>query len=196
MITQKQEQFLQLLQPVHARLWRFVLSITKDYYQAQDLLSETILASFERFETLKDKQAFTSFLFTIATRIHHHQQRRKSLFETYNQEFIEYIESTELSPDAAADISIVRDALSRLPAKQRETVVLFEISGFTLQEIRDIQGGTLSGVKSRLRRGRRDLARLLGVPVQADEKHIEQHNFFSRTRNDIIQTQFAVANHE
>jgi DNA-directed RNA polymerase specialized sigma24 family protein len=35
--------------------------------------------------------------------------------------------------------------------------VLFEISGFPLEEIRQLQGGTLSGVKSRLKRGREQL---------------------------------------
>jgi RNA polymerase sigma-70 factor (ECF subfamily) len=52
-------------------------------------------------------------------------------------------------------------ALARLPEKQREAVILFEISGFSLAEIREIQGGSLSGVKSRIVRGRDNLANLL-----------------------------------
>ena len=45
----------------------------------------------------------------------------------------------------------------------RETVVLFDVSDLSLEEIRRIQGGTLSGVKMRLKRGRERLARVLGV---------------------------------
>jgi len=41
-------------------------------------------------------------------------------------------------------------------------VILFEISGLSLQEIVEIQGGSLSGVKSRIVRGRERLAVLLG----------------------------------
>ena len=196
MISPKQEEFLQLLEPIHTRLWRFVLSITRDHYEAEDLLSETVLASYERFDTLKDKQAFMSFLFTIATRIHHHQQRRKKWFGVYNDEYVNSLVSTNTSPDDAADIGIIRDALSRLPLKQRETVVLFEISGFSLEEIREIQGGTLSGVKSRLRRGRRDLAKLLGVPVVAEKNNFQQNRFFLRGKTDKIQSPFAIASNE
>jgi hypothetical protein len=47
----------------------------------------------------------------------------------------------------------------------RETVVLFEVSDFTLEEIHKVQGGSLSGVKLRLKRGRELLAKTLGVSL-------------------------------
>lgn len=43
----------------------------------------------------------------------------------------------------------------------KETVILFEISGLSLEEIKKIQGGTISGVKSRLKRGRETLEILM-----------------------------------
>ncbi|MDP4220102.1 MAG: RNA polymerase sigma factor [Bacteroidota bacterium] len=195
MTSRKQEEFLLLLEPVHTRLWRFVLSVTRDHCEAEDLLSETVLASYERFESLKDKQAFTSFLFTIATRIHYHQKRRKNWFGAYNAEYADSLESSEIAPDSAADIRIVRDALSELSPRQRETVVLFEISGFSLEEIREIQGGTLSGVKSRLVRGRKELSKLLGVPTEP-VKTDEKNGFFLRTRGGGLEAPFAVVSHE
>ena len=51
--------------------------------------------------------------------------------------------------------------LGKLPPKQKEALVLYEITGLTLKEIREIQGGTLSGVKSRLKRGRNSLSELM-----------------------------------
>ena len=59
------------------------------------------------------------------------------------------------------DIQVLYAALDKLPVKQKEAVVLFEISGFSLEEIKNIQGGTLSGAKSRVKRGREKLAILL-----------------------------------
>jgi RNA polymerase sigma-70 factor (ECF subfamily) len=158
-----QDEFLALLGPVHARLWRFVLSATRDEWEAEDLMSETVLVAFERFHTLRDPKAFISFLFTIATRIHRQHYRRTNRTERLTGDHAQTIATNDALPDRAADIRIVRDALVRLPEKQRETVILFEVSGFSLEEIREIQGGTLSGVKSRLRRGRALLAHLLGV---------------------------------
>jgi DNA-directed RNA polymerase specialized sigma24 family protein len=39
--------------------------------------------------------------------------------------------------------------------------VLFELSGFSIEEIREIQGGSISGVKTRLVRGREALRSML-----------------------------------
>jgi DNA-directed RNA polymerase specialized sigma24 family protein len=65
------------------------------------------------------------------------------------------------TPERAADVAMLNRALARLPERQREAVVLFEISDLSLEEIRVIQGGSLSGVKSRIVRGRQKLAELL-----------------------------------
>jgi RNA polymerase sigma-70 factor (ECF subfamily) len=188
-------QFLHLLEEVHTRLWRFAFSITHDETEADDLLSDTVLAAFERFDTLKDPQAFTSFLFTIATRINRHNQDRRRRYDKYDPELAETIPSTNIAPDVAADILLIREALSLLPEKQRETIILFEISGFSLQEIREIQGGTLSGVKSRLRRARKDLAKLLGVPEKTDHQS-EIHSVLFRKQVSSVNLPIAMAVHE
>ncbi len=51
--------------------------------------------------------------------------------------------------------------MASLPEKQREALALFEISGLSIEEVREIQGGSLSAVKMRLVRGREQLALLL-----------------------------------
>jgi RNA polymerase sigma-70 factor, ECF subfamily len=173
MTTQKQQEFLALLEPVYQRLWRFALATTRDHVNAQDLLSETVLAAYERFDTVRDTQAFTSFLFTVATRIQRHKERRARWFGAYDESLAERMHSVTPSPEVAAEIAVLLDALSRLGSKQRETLTLFEISGFTLEEIREIQGGTLSGVKSRLKRAREALAKELGVRIDDGAKKHE-----------------------
>jgi RNA polymerase sigma-70 factor (ECF subfamily) len=163
MTQAKQDEFLMLLSPVHDRLWRFALAMTRDRDDAEDLMSETILASYERFHTIRDPQAFTSFLFTVATRLQRHKERRGRWFGYIDRDEASQIASSGDSPELSTDIRLVREAIASLPAKQREAVTLFELSGFSLEEIRAIQGGTLSGVKSRLRRGRIELGKKLGV---------------------------------
>ena len=170
MSTAKQEEFLTLLAgPVQDRLWRFALAMTRDRDDAEDLMSETILATYERFHTIRDPQAFTSFLFTVATRIERHRKRRAKWFGRIDPEEANEIAGTDNSPEDSMEARLVREAIASLPKKQSEAVTLFEISGFSLEEIRGIQGGTLSGVKSRLRRGRIELAKKLGVAEDLDE---------------------------
>jgi len=163
MTEEQQLAFIELLEPVYQRLWRFALATTRDVVDAQDLLSESVLEAYERFDSLRDRKAFASFLFTIATRIQRHKERRAKWFGPYNETAASELASEAQSPEVSAEIRVLFDALDHLPTKEREAVVLFELSGFSLEEIREIQSGTLSGVKSRLRRGRMRLATLLGV---------------------------------
>jgi RNA polymerase sigma-70 factor (ECF subfamily) len=58
-------------------------------------------------------------------------------------------------------VRLLYEALQKLPEEQREAIILFEISGFSLKEVQQIQGAGLSAVKSRIVRGKKKLARLL-----------------------------------
>ena len=197
MSTAKQDEFLKLFEPIRDRLWRFALAMTRDRDDAEDLMSETILATYERFHTIRDPKAFTSFLFTVATRIERHRLRRAKWFGHVDREQANEIASIGNSPEDWAEAQLVREAIQSLPVKQSEAVMLFEISGFSLEEIREIQGGTLSGVKSRLRRGRRELAKKLGATVDLDERAIsEPINENKITDRPEIHHFFAIAAHE
>lgn len=152
-----------LLDPVHASLNRFARAMARDREEARDLVSETITIAWERFESIDDPRAFLSFLFTIAHRTCIRGRRRRSLFGFLDEGVEKALPSSTTSPEVSADVAALHRALGQLPPAQREAVALFELSGLTLEEIRTIQGGTLSGVKARVARGRRKLSRLLGV---------------------------------
>ncbi len=153
-------------------------------HDAEDVLSETVLQALEGLHRLRDDKAFLSFLFTIATRIVKRQRWRRRLFGEYDEgETMERAHPDAL-PDEQADVELLRAALQRLPNKMREAVVLFEINGLSLEEIREIQGGSLSGVKSRLVRGRKQLALLLdaeevNVPLEVSPEPSKQSATFS-----------------
>jgi RNA polymerase sigma-70 factor, ECF subfamily len=160
----KKEIFLTLLEPVWQNLNGYARALTGNTEDARDLVSDTLLAAFESFEKLKDKDAFKSYLFTIARRKYKRNKWRLRLFSSYD-EYPEHeafnFESPDTKPDIRADVGLLYKAMQKLPDKQREALALFELSGLNLQEIQKVQGGTLSGVKSRLKRAREKLAELL-----------------------------------
>ncbi len=162
-IATRQERFLALLLPVRERLSQFARALTRDRDEADDLVSDTILIAYEQFDGVRHPDAFLGYLFTIATRRHRRQRWRGRLFGRYDEERAHAIAGSGTTPEVAADVQALRAALARLPMKQREAVMLFEIAGLTLQEICAVQGGSLSGVKSRIVRGRARLAELLGA---------------------------------
>lgn len=167
-------RFLTLYLPHQDSLWRFVRSMVRSQHDAEDIVSETILVVIERLDTIRDEQAFLSFLFTVASRIVKRRRWRKRFTGEYNETEVANRPSANTPPDVQADIHRLHEAIARLPEATRQTIVLFELSGLTLEEIRQIQGGSLSGVKSRLVRGRRMLAKLLDVSI-APEKTTPQN---------------------
>lgn len=146
-------------------LSRFARAMTRNTDYAKDIIGETVLRAYENFDKIKNKDAFKSYLFSVASRLYKRKIWRSRLFGIFVPEKAEQIPSNDAQPDVSADVNALYAALGKLPEKQRVAVVLFEISGFSLEEIRQMQGGSLSGVKSRIKRGREKLAEIL----KADE---------------------------
>ncbi len=157
------EEFLQLLEPVYPRLSRYSLAITRNVEEAKDLTSETVLTMLEQFESLRTTENFGGYLFKIASRLHKRKRYRERFRISYDRQTAEMQEDLTPSPEQAAEIALVMRALEKLPPKMKDTLVLFEVVDLSLEEIRDIQGGSLSGVKSRLKRGREMVQQNLGI---------------------------------
>ncbi len=153
-MQETEQQFWQFIEATWASLWRFSLGLTASEDDASDLMSDTVLEAHKSFHTLRDHQAFTSFLFTIAHRLFMRGRWRRKIFAKLDEAIHVMYEDER---ESSHDLSCLLHALSELPEKQREAILLFEISGLSLEEIRTIQGGSLSAVKQRLSRGREAL---------------------------------------
>ena len=158
---EEQEEFMLLLTPLRHRLMHFARVMTGDYEEARDLVSDTVLTALEQFDRVRDTRAFLGYLFTIATRIHRRRRWRGRFFSRFEEHQENELSGSTTATDIPIDVRILYEAMAGLPEKQREALALFEISGLPIEEIREIQGGTLSAVKMRLVRGREQLGRLL-----------------------------------
>lgn len=170
----KNKEFLEVLEPVRERLSRFCSALARNREDAHDLACETILKAYESFDKIRSKDAFLSYIFSIAARLHRRNRLKRKLFGIFDSEEAENIPANGTNPETGVDVRFLYDAIAKLPLKQAEAVILFEISGFSLLEIREIQGGTLSGVKSRIKRGRKKLAELLNADKISDDKRFNQ----------------------
>ena len=159
----KQAQFLGAYLPVHARLERYVRSMTRETEDVRDTISDTVREAYERFDEVRDKRAFLSFIFTIARRKLSRMRWRRRLFQPADESLLRQQQGSEEGPDAAAELRLLDDALLRLPHKLREALVLHELSDLPLERVAEIQQASLSAVKQRVRRARLRLRKLLGV---------------------------------
>lgn len=157
----KQGQFLELYQPIHERFEHFCRARVYGEMDFRDLMNETLLVAFEKFDSLRSKEAFLSFLFGISVRIlaNHHQKKKVDRFQ--KKDSIEHIHDKNSNPAQEADIHYLYAGLAQLGEEQRECILLFEIAGFSIKEIVEIQGVSESAVKQRLKRGREKLIEIL-----------------------------------
>jgi RNA polymerase sigma-70 factor (ECF subfamily) len=164
----KQREFLALLMPVLPKLSRFCQAMCRDKHgidgnRTKDLVSETILKAYEHFDKIREPNAFLSYLFTIAARTNRHERIRSKKWQPISDIEIETFADERNAPDANADVAHLYAALAKLNKMEREAIVMSEITGLKLEEVASIQSSSLSAVKSRVSRGRKKLAKLLGV---------------------------------
>ena len=165
-VSERQEEFLMLLEPLLEDLSRFCLAMTRDPERARDLMGDVILAALEGFASVREQSAFLSYLFTIARRTYQRQRRRKKIFAHWNEELANRLVADGPPVWIQADVRALHVALARLPEAQQEAIVLFELTGLSLREVAEVQNVSITAVKSRLSRGRKRLAFLLGaVPI-------------------------------
>ena len=95
MTKTKQEQFLTLYEPVHDRFERFCRARVFGDMDYRDLMNETLLVAFSKFDSLRSEDAFLSFLFGIGVRIigNHHQKKREERYQI--EDYIFQIEVPE-----------------------------------------------------------------------------------------------------
>lgn len=160
--TGKQKVFTEAYKPLHDRLVRFVQTMVYNREDVKDIVSETMLVAYQKFETIRHHEALLSYLFTVASRmVYRMQDKKKRINHLYESEQSEQVMDNSAGAELKMEVKELYKALNKLPLKQKEAIVLFEISGLTLSEIQQIQGDSLSAVKSRISRGREALRKLL-----------------------------------
>lgn len=169
-----QNKFLALYEPVHESFARFCHARAYGLMEADDLISETVLCALEKFDKIKNKEAFLSFLFSVATNILNKKNRRLKYRAEYHESVAFIVKDEGIDAATKMDVAILYEALNELPTLQKEAIILFEISGFSIKEIAKIQCANISAVKQRLKRGRTALALILKSEQLEKESHTKR----------------------
>lgn len=156
-------------------LYSFALKLTRDRSDAEDLVSETVLRAFDRWEQYRLGTNIRAWLFTIQYHSFVSRKRRVEAREVplspdaNDRAPMEVV--GEADPEARFYDSFLDDEITRaidaLPEEYRTAVVLSDLHELRYAEIAEILGVPEGTVKSRLFRGRRLLQRaLVGYAVE------------------------------
>ncbi|HLV65176.1 MAG TPA: sigma-70 family RNA polymerase sigma factor [Polyangiaceae bacterium] len=122
---------------------------------AEDLVQDAFVYAFRRLDTLKNPQAFASWIASITVRTASKRVRRQRLLARLGLHRSEPIDVDGLvasgaPADVASELLGIYTLLDRLPAEQRIALVLRRVEGMELTEIAEHMGLSLATVKRRL----------------------------------------------
>jgi len=161
MPNEPHQDFLKWYKPLHEGFTRFCSSRAFGIMETEDLVQESLLAGLQNFHRVEDKERLLAYLFSVAKNIIKNKKRRLKFKGAWDESVMEKLESRINDPEVALDIHYLHKAIEQLPEKQKEAIILFEISGFSTKEIAEIQESSIAAVKTRLSRARQQLKKLL-----------------------------------
>ena len=144
------EAFCSLYGIYKDRLYRYALYRLGDPTEAEDAVSDCVLAAWKSIGSLRSEKAFGSWIFRIlsnccASRIREIMEERRGLGSLYDTG----TGSTSAPPSLSAELS---EALAQLSEEEREIVLLSITGGLSSKEISSLTGLTPGSVRSKLSR--------------------------------------------
>lgn len=159
----KKKFFMTYYDPVHARFERFCKARVYGEMDFKDLMHDTLVVAYEKFNKVQHADAFLYYLFGIAIRLLSNARKKKRALLTKDGNLVANELIVYNLSEQQFEHEVLYAALAQLPEIQKESLVLYELSGFSVKEIAQIHGCTEDAVKQRLSRGRLALIQLLSL---------------------------------
>ena len=145
-------------------VFNFIRRIIGRSQEAEDLAQETFIRVYEQAQTLNERPAFRSWLWSIAANLCRDHLRRQSYrdhlpldLEVHTVQYPGSLNAPDRNLEEREVGQIIDQAIDALKTDQRIVVVLREYHGLSYQEIAEIVGCSTTTVKSRLHTARQEL---------------------------------------
>jgi RNA polymerase sigma-70 factor, ECF subfamily len=149
----------------------FARSLVRDPEQADDLVQETVLRALNALDSFKEGTNLAAWTFTILRNHFYSQwrkQRRVEVTQITDETMVR--EHAGSAQEARLALRDLKNAFWRLPAEQREALVLVAMRGLKYDEAASICGCAVGTMKARVSRARAKLQN----DVMGEPKRIEK----------------------
>jgi RNA polymerase sigma-70 factor (ECF subfamily) len=160
----------QLVDAHYEPLYRFLWRLTASSDAASELTQETFVRALLRLDSFNGRSRFSTWLHAIALNLWKDARRagaRESEILLDNASIAADAPAGEPEALASLERHEVRDAVERLPERQRLAILLFYYQGMSYKEIASLRGCPMGTVGSWIHHGVRALKRRL-APAEAD----------------------------
>ena len=163
---------------VRGRLRAFIAKRVAADAAVEDLLQEVFLKIHDKIDQVQDPRRLVSWIFTVTRHViidyyrtsHRHRELPAGL-ATDVEKLMATGEPEDESDEPRMQLAgCLRPMVDQLAPEYRDAVTLVELDGLTQQAAASKLGLSLSGMKSRVQRGRRQLRAMLHdcCPIQLD----------------------------
>jgi RNA polymerase sigma-70 factor (ECF subfamily) len=158
--------FETLVERHRRRIYSLAYRMTCTHEDADDVLQETFVRAYCNLRRFDLERPFANWLYTIAANLCLDRRRRAKREQRVAWDAVEgsrlELETSETpGPDRVTENGELReqieDAISRLPDRQREALVLFEVEDLKITQVAELMECSEGAVKSTLHRARRRL---------------------------------------
>lgn len=146
--------FSELYARIHVELYKFALYTLKHRQDAEDAVSEAVIAAFENLSALQKRESFRSWIFTILS----NQCKKKFMGERQTEELD--VDMAAADHDFAGDTD-VREAFGLLSEEERMIVAFSVFGGYQSDEIGDMMELNPATVRSKKTRALEKMRRVL-----------------------------------
>ncbi len=158
--------FEQLVERWQQPLWRHAWRLTSDENAAWDVLQEVWIGIARGLDRLEDPAAFAAWAYRIVGYKCRDWIRRETRRRRADETYGEQVQQRQReAADAQRPHESLREALQRLPGRDRAILSLRYQEGFDTAEIAEILDIAVGTVKSRLFYARKRLRKFLEEPI-------------------------------
>jgi len=159
------EAFDRLLGELRPKLHRYCARMTGSAVDGEDVLQEALVKAIEAFPEAGSIANPEGWLFRIAHNAALDFLRRRARQDAHRSDedpdmIVDPVTTTEDRQIAATSLR----TFMRLPAAQRSSVILMDVLGYSLDEIREVMDTSIPAIKAALHRGRARLRELAQEP--------------------------------
>jgi RNA polymerase sigma-70 factor (ECF subfamily) len=161
-----QAAFRQLFDDHVAGVHRHLSFLLGPEPDVDDLVQLVFLNVFDAISDFRGNASFSTWLFRITINVANQEMRQRGRRRRLNLALTQagYVgpSSTHHTPELRMHVEQqIYEVLDQLPVKKRETYILYMYEGYSLEEIADLLGASVSTIGSRLHAARKEIVKLL-----------------------------------
>ncbi len=143
------QAFSYLYEMIYADMYKYAVCVLNDKYEAEDVVSETVIDAYKSIRLLKDEKLFKNWIFKILS-----NKCKRKLVSGYMDKTA-LCEESEMADNSTADMDEIMDlkmALGELSFEEKSIVTYKAVYGYSSKDIAKLLSLNENTVRSKLSR--------------------------------------------